>query len=230
MTRTKPALLLALALSLLLALSLSACRPRDAEESTPPPQTDSVSPDVQPTGDTDEPAQSPDPDPEDPDDPYNVAVGDRDTTMTVILEGEEETVPAIRHTSWMGYAMTYDPEWFTLTEEDGGDYYLAETVEGRPNVYVAVSIVDGLSAEETVEGLRTQLELEEEGRVLAFGAHDYAATCLHYAAGAGGNDATTEFYVTEQNGTVFLVELGCFVDGTEGFGARLSAMLATMTF
>ncbi len=235
MTRTKPALLTALLLALVLALPLAACSPKGPEESDPPPQTESVPPVVEPTTDPgpDEsglPVESPDPEGGDPEDPDNVAVGERDDTLTFIIEGVEETVPAVRHTSWMGYAMTYDPERFTLNEDDGGDIYLAEPQEGLPNVYLSVSIVDGLTAEETVEGLRLQADIQEEGQTVSLGANRYAATRLSWAAGSAGADAVTEYYVTEQNGTVFLIELGNFVEGQEGYGSRLSAMLDTLTF
>ena len=44
------------------------------------------------------------------------------------------------------------------------------------------------------------------------------------------NDEIVEYYITEQNGTIFVVALGYFVGAEEGYGARLHAMLDTMTF
>ena len=213
-------------------LTLTACTPEGPGESAVPAPggTDAV----EETGAPEEsaPAETETAQPsQDPEDPENMTVGDRNDTLTFLIEGTEETVDAVRHTSWMGYAMTYDPARFTLTEgEDGVDYYLAETVEGRPNVYIAVSLVEGLTAEETVEGLRLQQDIQEEGETVALGANRYAATYLRWAQGAGSNDQVTEFYVTEQNGAVFLIEVGNFVDGQEGYGARLRAMLDTLTF
>lgn len=170
------------------------------------------------------------PDETDPEDPENVMLGDREDTLTVTVEGKEQAVPAIRHTSWMGYAMTYDPALLKLFEREDGDVYFGEWVEGRPNVYISVSLLDGLTAEEAVEGLRRQNNITEEGETVAVGRHSYAATYLRMSEGAGSNDAVVEFYVTEQNDTVFLIEVGNFVDGEAEFGAPMRAMLDTVTF
>lgn len=221
-------------LALLLLASLAACSPK-APEGSEPVETPTVqptgtpAPPAEPTQSAPPPTDTPDP-AEDPEDPDNMAVGERDTTLTVVVEGVEEIVPAVRHTSWLGYAITYDPAMFTLNEDDGGDVYLAEMVEGRPNVYLSVSTLDGLTADEAVESLREMNDIEAEGQTVSLGANRYAAAYLKWSGGAGGNDPVSEFYVTEQNGTVFLVELGNFVDGLEGYGARLDAMLATITF
>lgn len=221
-----------LALLLAVLLTLTACTPKGPEESTTPTPGETGGVETTGTPEQSAPVETETAEPsEDPEDPENVTVGDRNDTLTFLIEGVEETVDAVRHTSWMGYAMTYDPEYFTLTEgDDGTDRYQAEAVEGRPNVYVAVSLVEGLTAEETVEGLRLQKDIQEEGETVALGANRYAATYLRWAEGAGSNDQVTEFYVTEQNGAIFLIETGNFVDGEEGFGARIQAMLNTLTF
>ena len=78
--------------------------------------------------------------------------------------------------------------------------------------------------------LRIQQNIEDEGTTVSVGAHSYAATYLRYAAGTEDNDEIVEYYITEQNGTIFVVALGYFVGAEEGYGARLHAMLDTMTF
>ncbi len=227
-----------LVLTLLLCLSLVGCGPwKPVEDQVSEQPVHSPSPSQVQGGE--EPGQQTNqggdvetkqPEDIDPEDPENVTVGDREATLTMVVEGIAETIPAVRHTSWMGYAMTYDPQRFTMAEDGSSDIYLAEVVEGRPNVYISVSVVDGLTAEEAVEGLREQNNIDAQGEIVAFGANRYAATYLRRTTGAGSNDAVVEFYVTEQNGTIFLVEVGYFVDGVEGFGARLAAMLDTITF
>lgn len=226
------------ALMLLLCFSLVSCTPRepaegqDSGQSVESPSPSQVQGEEEPGqhDNHDGTVETKDPEDIDPEDPENVTVGDREATLTMVVEGIAETIPAVRHTSWMGYAMTYDPEIFTLKEDDAGDIYLAEIVEGRPNVCISVSVVDGLTVEEAVEGLRQQNNIDGQGEIVAFGANSYAATYLRRATGVGGNDGVVEFYVTEQNGTVFLVEVSCFVDGVEEFEPRLDAMLATITF
>lgn len=226
----------ALLLALLLALPLTACSGKETAQNESQTPEESTTIPVETEAGT-QPDDSPAPEETlsaeetvDPEDPENVAVGDREENLTMVVEGIEETVPAVRHSSWMGYAMTYDPAMFTLIEREDGDLYLGEQVEGRPNVYISISMVDGLTDEEAVEGLRLQNGIEAESVTVALGQHDYAATYLRWAEGAGSNDATVEFYVSEQNGTLFLIEVGNFVDGQEGFGARMNAMLATLTF
>lgn len=221
-----------MALILLLTLMLAACSPGPPGESTTPDpnatetMTETSGPETSEPGQTDSPEIT-----EDPEDPENLTVGDRDDTLTFTIEGVEETVDAVRHTSWLGYGMTYDPATFTLTEEeDGTDRYQAEAVEGRPDVYVSVCVVEDMTAEEMVEKIRQQHDIQEEGETVSLGANRYAATYLRWAEGAGSNDQVIEYYVTDQNGTIFLVEVGNFVDGTEGFGARMQAMLDTLTF
>ena len=108
-------------------------------------------------------------------------------------------------------------------------YYLDEYVEGRPIVAI---YVDRITADMNGESLAMQYEekIGAEGKTIPLGAHDYAATYLREAEGAGSNDAVVEYYITEQNGTVFRIRVCNFVDGQEGFGARMSAMLNTITF
>ena len=220
------------ALVLLLTLVLAACTPGQPEESTTPDPNATETMAETNGPETEEPGQTEPPEiTEDPEDPENLTVGDRADTLTFTIEGVEETVEAMRHTSWLGYAMTYDPAILTLTEgEDGTDQYTAEAVEGRPNVYVSICVVENMTAEETVEGIRLQEDIQKEGETVSLGANRYAATYLRWAEGAESNDRVTEYYVTEQNGTIFLVEVGNFVEGEEGFGARMQAMLNTLTF
>ena len=229
----KKTMALLMALTFTLASGISACAkpdPAPPDEPVPsgtadPSQTppaETGTPPAETNGGTESPAST--------DDPGDVT-GDEDATLTVVIEGESETIPGIRHNSWLGYAMTYDPELFTFNQVDEtADSYMAEPEEGRPNVYLSVSVIEDLSFEETVEGMRLQKGIEDEGRTASIGAHSYAATQLSYAAGTGSSDEVVEYFITEQNGTVFVIALGCFVEGEEGFGARLNAMLDTMTF
>ena len=126
------------------------------------------------------------------DDPGDMT-GDQDTTLTVEIEGETETIPGIRHNSVLGYAVTYDPERFALNIVDEyAESYMADIVEGQPNVYLAVSVIedelDELTFDDVVEGMRIQQNIEDEGTTVSVGAHSYAATYLRYAAGTEDND------------------------------------------
>ena len=231
----KQTLALLLALIFALSLGLTACTKSDAGPAdTPgssgsaepsqsfPPETETP-PEETPGGSTETPAPT--------DEPGDVSVGDDAAELTVVIEGETLTIAGSRHNSWLGYSMIYDPAVFTFNQVDEtADSYMAEVVEGRPNVYLSVSVIEDLTFDETVEGMRIQKGIEEEDETASIGAHRYAATYLRYAAGAGANDEVVEYYITEQNGTIFLVALGNFVDGQEDFGARLHAMLDTMTF
>lgn len=211
---------LAALLALLLMFSLSSCFKPDGEADTPAPgPTESETP----------PADDPPAEPSD--DPDDLSVGESSDTLTIILEGETQTVPAARYNSWLGYSMTYDRETFTLNLVDTlSNSYMAEVVEGRPNVYLAISILEDLTFDEAVEGMRLQRGIEEDAVTVAIGRHAYAASYLRYAAGTESNDEVVEYYLTEQNDTIFLIALGNFVGGEEGFGARLHAMLDTITF
>lgn len=168
------------------------------------------------------------------DDPGDLT-GDQDTTLTVEIEGQTQTIPGVRHNSVLGYAVTYDPERFALNLVDEySESYMAERTEGTPNVYLAVSVMenelDELTFDQVVEGMRLQQNIESEGETVSVGAHSYAATYLRYAAGTEDGDEIVEYYITEQNGTIFVVALGYFVEAEEGYGSRLHAMLDTMTF
>lgn len=171
---------------------------------------------------------------DDPDDPENVAQGDRADTLTMVIEGQEEIVEAVRHTSWLGYAMTYDPALFVQTEETGEDcesdiYRLDESVDGRPEVAI---YMDRMNTVQSLEDLVEQYEKEigTDGKTVALGQHGYAAIYLRQADGMGSNDAITEYYFTEQNAAVFRIRVCNFADGEEGYGARMNAMLSTLTF
>ena len=233
MKKRTVALVMALVLSL--SLGLTACTNSDDQPTQEP--TQSLSPAPSPSDsaapENTTPAES-DSDTDATDDPGDMT-GDQDTTLTVEIEGETETIPGIRHNSVLGYAVTYDPERFALNIVDEyAESYMADIVEGQPNVYLAVSVIedelDELTIDDVVEGMRIQQNIEDEGTTVSVGAHSYAATYLRYAAGTEDNDEIVEYYITEQNGTIFVVALGYFVGAEEGYGARLHAMLDTMTF
>lgn len=232
--RNKRTVALMTALMLSLSAGLSACSRADVTPSQEPSQSVAPGPDA--TGslppEDDTPTQSQPV--EETDDPGEL-IGDREETLTVVIEGVTETIPAIRHNSVLGYAVTYDPALFSLnTVDQFSESYMAERTEGIPNVYLSVSVIedelDELTFDDVVEGMRTQKSIEEEAVTVAIGAHNYAASYLRYSAGDGAMDELTQYYITEQNGTIFVVALGCFNEGEEGFGARLHAMLDTMTF
>ncbi|WP_160691982.1 hypothetical protein [Clostridium sp. C2-6-12] len=150
----------------------------------------------------------------------------------VIIEGTEEKIDTEVNKSNLGYTITYDKNRFKFENAEGVDSYMAPNADTSkyPNVFLAVSKIDGMSLEEVMKGLIHQATKEAVPQNITIGKEGYKAERLVIKEGNKYNSRICEYYLTEKNNVVYLVEINYFVGAEEGYGTRLHEMLNTFTF
>lgn len=150
----------------------------------------------------------------------------------VIVEGKEEKIDAEVNKSNLGYTITYDKNRFKFQNAEGVDSYMAPNSDTNkyPNVFLAVSKIDGQSLEAVMKGLIHQASKEAYPQNTTIGKEGYKAERLVIREGNEYNSRVCEYYLTEKNKIVYLIEINYFVGAEEGYGTRLHEMLNTFTF
>lgn len=153
-----------------------------------------------------------------------------------------EMAQLVRFDSQLGCSAAYDPAFFTA-EDHEDEYYKRITgfhVESTWEnngfyLWVGVKPLDASSVEEAVndESLRAVDKTHEgelRGEVIrkdvTFGTGDYPAVRLTY----NEQYAVGEIYVTEQNGTVYGVEVSSYYQPPEELLTQAYAILDSITF
>ena len=153
-----------------------------------------------------------------------------------------ETAQLIRFDSQLGCSATYDPAFFTARDHEDEywkritGFYVESTWENDGfHLWVGVIPLDTSSVEEAVsdESLRTLDKTHGVGprgevirKDVTFGTGDYPAVRLTY------NEvyAVGEIYVTEQNGTVYEVEISSYYQPSKELLTQAYAILDSITF
>lgn len=149
------------------------------------------------------------------------------TTLEVTTEGETAMIPAIRHQSPLGFAITYPQEGFVPDPDEGVGFVLrSEPAAFGIECGLSVTVYDEEPAVITEE-LLAEYAIEEVDTV-TFGAGGYEATRLLGSTGVGEDDLLLEYYVTRHSGRLYKVMLYYPPDLAEGAAAWLHAMLRTM--
>ena len=201
---------------LLICLLLTACdRDTVSEQPTPTPTVE-----VTVTPDCAEPTPTPTPTPV-----PTPTWSEEPETMTIMLEGMEETMYGYRYTSALGYSMVYDPDWVRPEQREGYDHYTAVTEIHIPELYMQVTKTDKTAAQ-LIADLKAQGA--EENAVWLIGG--YRSVGLSEMSGLGPADVVVNYYVTQVGDTVYLLETSYFWEAAEGFGARMWQMLNTIQF
>lgn len=155
--------------------------------------------------------------------------GDREEpeTFTYYVEGEENTVTAMRHYSPLGYSMVYDPDIMYLSPGENGNQYIAKMEGGYTDVYIRVD-----------KDPRGVAELA--GLLLDEGAEDYGyeypggcpARMLYRIIGdaEGFEEHIAHYYLVRATEGTFVIECYFFTEAAEGFGARMFQMIETIRF
>jgi hypothetical protein len=152
---------------------------------------------------------------------------------TIELEGNKETVRMLLNESALGYQMSYDIDRFTVTSEDGFDYYRTENSDSTkyPDIYIKIGRIDKASDTDYISQKREALLLENpdynESTDVKLG--DYNTTQFSLTTGKGWNSIIKNIYLLETDTSYYSIETQCFQEALEGYGARMEAILDTFS-
>ena len=141
--------------------------------------------------------------------------------MTILLEGMEESVMARHYVSPAGdYQMDYFYEDFLLEETQNGQDYIWRGPEDMGILgYMCITVTPGLKAQDQAQLICARMNAQAERTVFAgFEGLTVSATL--------GNSFVTHYIFDTPKGCVE-IETSCIIEGLEGIGARMHAMLST---
>ncbi len=196
-------------------LSLAACGGGELpeEQPTPEPTVEAATPTPVPI-----PEATPTPEP-------TPTYSETPESMTILLEGEEETVSGYRYTSHLGYSMFYDPDYVRPVQHVGYDRYIPVLEMDVPEIYMRVTKSDR-SMEQVIAELEAK-GAEEVGTSLFGGC---PGVQLSKSTGYSAYDVVVQYYVTQAGKTVYVLETSYFWEAAEGFGTRMWYMLDSIRF
>ena len=143
-----------------------------------------------------------------------------------------ETAQLVRFESQLGCSATYDPAFFTARDHEDeywkritGFYVESSWENDGFHIWVGVEPLDAPSVEDAVKDQSLRV-MDGPGEEAFFGADHYPAILLTY------NEvyAVGETYVTEQNGTVYKVEVSSYYQPSEELLTQAYAILDSITF
>lgn len=146
--------------------------------------------------------------------------GDR-FPKTIMLEGMEESVMAEHYVSRSGeYCMDYFYEDFTLEQASNGEDLLWRGLDGGDILgYLSIRVTPGLKAEDQAELISVRMGADAQDST-------FAGFDTFVIAGYAGDSHVTYYVFDTPRGCVE-IEMACIIEGLEGIGARMHAMLAT---
>lgn len=158
----------------------------------------------------------------------------------VIKTDIDDTQYIVRFDSKLGCSLTYDPIFFAA--EDIEDEYLklqpigsvvclaVQSIweNGPFPICVRVTPLDATSVENAIDDMYSSMNLDDTAEETTFGSNNYSATHLTYYTHT--DYAVAEIYVTEQNGTVFMVEVCSFYQPPKQLLTHAYAILDSITF
>lgn len=162
----------------------------------------------------------------------NQALFDALYAGTGLLKPEAGVLPA-GDTLWeceLGFTLQYDPVFFEPSA-DGKSLVSLYNDGARPNVYLAAQHYTDVTDRQLLEGIIQQSGQENcQISEVTLGKQAYPALTVRFQAGNQLDSAIYNFYtLTCADGTVLLLETGCYAQAEEGFGAKLAAMLSTLS-
>lgn len=161
--------------------------------------------------------------------------------MIVEIEGMQEEVNGLVYESELGYKMTYDIDRFTITTKEDNDLYLFKSPD--PEIYPYITLNVGRIAKSSdvpAEGVGdigskpkvTMQELQPQpyfNDLKDVTINKY--TAKHFTGYVDDlNTRIVNTYWIERDDYFYYITTSYFADGEEGWGARMMAMINTITF
>jgi hypothetical protein len=156
--------------------------------------------------------------------------GDKPTPVTIEIEGMKETMYGLWHDG-DGYDIMYDVDRFEYSDKDGVDTFIAENPDPAiyPYVYVSINHLENRRAsdhaKELLEMLSKNSLISETTKDVSIG--NYKGTLITAKAGSQWNSIVRNYYIITDNTSIYTIETQYFLEATEGYGARIQAMLDT---
>lgn len=153
---------------------------------------------------------------------------DNKDKKNIVIEGlkqESETI-----TSKLGYTISYDKNEFKYTSSGDSDSFMATNLDSNtyPNIFLAISKVNQYTVDETMKGLILQSGQDGTPEEIAIGKEKYKAEKFAFKEGNSSNSKVCEYYVTEKNNQVYLIEINYYIEVEEAYGSRLHSMLDSL--
>lgn len=149
------------------------------------------------------------------------------------LEGNKETVRMALNESSLGYQMSYDIDRFTVSSENGFDYYRTENSDSNkyPDIYIKIGRINKESDTDYVSQMKEALLLENSNykENTDEKLSEYNTTQFTLVTGKGWNSITKNIYLLETDTSYYSIETQCFQEALEGYGARIEAILGTFS-
>jgi hypothetical protein len=145
--------------------------------------------------------------------PTEPPAADKTFTSKISLEGTDETITCKTNHSRYAYQVDYDIERFKVSNKDGADIYMAENSNPDLYPYVYMSVSES-KMPNTINPEQTKIG-------------NYDAKYAIVTEGKKWNSKVTEYYEVTVGYMTYLIELHYYLEASEGYGARLRAMLNT---
>lgn len=150
--------------------------------------------------------------------------------IIIEIEGMEETINGVWHTG-EGYKIAYDVDRFQYSNKDDADTFIAENPDPAiyPYVYLSVKHLGEKSVSDYTKELSDQLSKDDFQVELTTESSigKYEGTILTARAGSEWNSIIRKYYIIEDGTSLYTLEAQYFLEASEGYGARIHAMLDT---
>ncbi len=153
------------------------------------------------------------------------AAGAQGITMTIMLEGEEETFEGTLYHSDLGFSFVYDASRLTVDEtmsEDGHSMIIYPTESDLP-IYLEFLTEESL-------GMPVWEFLDENADEDTEYIYDTTDAGYHFVGFVKGSDLCQGFYTIASDQFSLAAILNCPMEAMEGYGHRLTQLMDTLKF
>jgi hypothetical protein len=155
--------------------------------------------------------------------------------ITVTVEGDKETVQHIPggqapevQTGVPGFAIYYDPNWYTMSKENGNTYIRFIAENNLPPCELEIEHVPGVLPSKAAEN--TKKEMEENGNQISEveELENGKGYVFHFSTGTEWNSACGDvFFLSDMQDGCFKITARYFKEAAEGHGVRFAQMVQT---
>ena len=147
------------------------------------------------------------------------------------LEGTQEKMTLTKYAA-DAFSIYYDATKFTVKTDQPGEtgFYLTNP---DPNIYPDVSMTIGFEKGATAKAQADQLQKASANTKLPYklvGSEkigELTAQHLHAIAGSKWNSQVSDVYLVDGTDGCYTITVGCYLEASEGWGARLGVMVKT---
>lgn len=154
------------------------------------------------------------------------------TPETIEIEGGEETINGLWYEG-DDYKIMYDADRFEYSNKDGADTFIAQNPDPAiyPYVYLSITQLDNKSTSDYAKELSDTLTKNNFKSEITTDVSigNYKGTKITANDGLEWNSSIRNYYMIENNTSIYVIESQYFLEAEEGYGGRMDAMLQTFT-